>query len=235
MIDLIEKLNIFYEKGKLNPSEKKEFWNLVSDFKVKFERVPKELAEKFGAIKAKNVPWNLYSVRSGILLGITTLLLGIIAWIWWFLYYIMARSIPLNVFDIEYWMGFILWIVFIFLIMEGPHELSHFFIAYLCKIKFNGWGSYKFQPTWDIEYSSYMQSSFNKRALTHLIGTPINLFQYLLHLIITTFLNGNFWLLWIPFLLIYTWLIWKGVKEGYGDLPRFYKEIKRKKLHEKEV
>ncbi|MFX1312411.1 MAG: hypothetical protein ACFFHD_07340 [Promethearchaeota archaeon] len=234
-MELIEKLNEFYDKDKLNSSEKKEFWLLVSSIKIKYEHVPKELAEIFGKIKSKITPWKLYSVQSGILLGIITLLLGIIAWIWWFSYYIITRSTSLNVFDIEYWTGFTLWIVFIFLIMEGPHELSHLFVAYLCKIKFNGWGIYKFQPTWDIEYSSYMQSSFNKRALTHLIGTPINLFQYLLHLIITTIFNIYFWLLWIPFLFIYAWLIWKGVKEGYGDLPRFYKELKRKKLHKKVV
>ena len=66
-MDLIEKLNEYYDKGKLNSSEKKEFWLLVSNFKIKYEHVPKELADKFGRIKAKNTPWNLYSVRSGIL------------------------------------------------------------------------------------------------------------------------------------------------------------------------
>ncbi len=230
-MDLTEKLNEYYEKGRLNPNEKKEFWYLVSHFKIKYEHVPTELAEKFGAIKAKNTPWKLYSVRSGILLGFITLVLGIFVWFWWFEIFISNQKTPLNLTDFLFWEGIILWMLFIFLIMEGPHELSHLITAYICKIKFNGWGNYKLQPTWDIEYSSYMQSSFNKRALTHLIGTPINLFQYILFLVITIWLNVNFWILLIPFLLIYGWLIWKGIKEGYGDLPRFFKELKRKSLH----
>ena len=141
-------------------------------------------------------------------------------------------SQPLTFSDLKYWIGLGIWIIIMFLAMEGAHELSHIIVAYFFKIKFNGWGIYKLQPTWDIEYSSYLQSSFNKRAITHLIGTPVNLFQYLLHLIITTYLNVNFWLLWIPFIVIYIELIRMGIKEGYGDLPRFLKELKRKKLHE---
>ncbi|MBA7530669.1 hypothetical protein ES705_22878 [subsurface metagenome] len=233
MTSISNKLDEFYKKQKLNVSEKKEFWKLVSEVKIKYNHVPKELADKFGTIKAKNTPWKLYSVKSGILLGIITFILGIIAWFWWFNYYIFERNTPLNIIDFSYWMGFLLWIAFIFLIMEGPHELSHIIVAYLCGIKFNGWGIYRFQPTWDIEYSSYLQSNFNKRAITHLIGTPINFFQFLFHLIYTTYLNFNFGLLWIPFLIIYIELIWMGIKEGYGDLPRFFKEIKRKKLHKK--
>lgn len=234
-MDTIEKLDEFYTKGKLNPIEKKEFWKLVSIFKIKYEHVPKELADKFGEIKARNTPWKLYSVRSGVLLGIITFIIGIFAWIWWFNYFIINQSGALTMFKIDFWIGYVLWIIFIFLIMEGPHEISHYIVAYACNIKFNGWGIYKFQPTWDIEYSSYMQSSFNKRAFTHLIGTPINLIQYLFFLLITTLMNIHFWTLWIPFLLIYSWLIWKGVKYGYGDWPRFIKELKMKKKHKLDI
>ena len=227
----MELLDSFLKKKRLTTAEKKEFWKLVNDVKINYECVPKEIADKFGIIKAKNVPWKLYSVKSGILLGLITFIAGIIAWIWWFNFFIFSRNTQLNTNDSVYWIGFILWISLIFLIMEGPHELSHIIVAHLCKIKFNGWGIYRLQPTWDIEYSSYLQSSFNKRAMTHLIGTPINLFQFLLHLVITTWLNINFWLLWIPFIIIYLGLIWKGYSEGYGDVPRFIKELRRKKLH----
>ncbi len=232
-MELNDKLDAFYKKGKLNYSEKKEFWKMVNEFKIKYERVPKEFADKLGIIKAKNAPWKLYSVKSGIILGIISFVLGIFAWFWWFNYFIFNQPVSLNMSDFSYWLGFISWIAFIFLIMEGLHELSHLIAAHFFNIKFNGWGIYKLQPTWDIEYSSYLQSSFNKRAITHLIGTPINFFQFLLHLIITTFLNFNFWILWIPFIAIYLELTWMGIKEGYGDVPRFLKELKRKKINRK--
>ncbi|MFX0093573.1 MAG: hypothetical protein ACFFBD_17610 [Candidatus Hodarchaeota archaeon] len=227
------KLNQLYRTDKLGRLEKKEFWKLVSEAKIEYERVPVELAEKFGIIKARIMPWKLRSVKSGILLGITTFILGFIAWIWWFKHYIFNRIIPLDVVDFSYWIGFILWIVFIFLIMEGPHELSHLIVAQLFHIKFRGWGLYKLQPTWDIEYSSYLQASFNQRAIVHLIGTPVNLFQYLLHLTLTLFWNRNFWPLLIPFLIIYGNLIWMGIRQGYGDIPKFLKELKKKRLHRK--
>jgi len=155
-MEFMSKLEEFYKKDKLSKIEKKEFWKLVAEAKIQYEHVPKEFAEKFGAIKAKNTPWTLFSVRSGILLSIITLICGIFAWLWWFNFFIFSQNTPLDFTNIVYWLGFLLWIVFIFLIMEGPHELSHIIVAYLCKIKFNGWGIYKFQPTWDIEYSSYL-------------------------------------------------------------------------------
>ena len=230
---LNDKLDELHKKGQLSPDEKREFWKLVHEAKVKYEHVPKELAEKFGKIKAENSPWKLYSIRSGVLLGVSTFILGILAWIWWFDFFIFSRTAPLKPTGLLYWIGFILWVIFMFLIMEGPHELSHIIVARAFKIKFNGWGIYRLQPTLDIEYSSYLQSNFNKRAITHLIGMPINLIQYLLHLIITTFLNINFWLLWIPFIIIYFSLFWMGIREGYGDLPRFIKELKRKRIHKR--
>jgi len=234
-MEINKKIDEFYQKEKLTPSEKKEFWKLVHEVKLKYEHVPRELADKFGIIKARNTPWKLHSNWSGVLLGIVTFVLGIFAWIWWFDFFILSRSSPLTISNFYFWIGCVLWMIFIFLIMEGPHELSHIIVAYVCKIKFSGWGLYRAQPTWDIEYSSYLQSSYNKRAITHLIGTPLNLFQYTLHLIITTWMNANFWLLWIPFILIYFWLIWCGVTQGYGDWPRFYKELKRKKLHRNQI
>ena len=38
-MDLIEKLNEYYDKGQLNSSEKKEFWLLVSNFKIKLTKI----------------------------------------------------------------------------------------------------------------------------------------------------------------------------------------------------
>ena len=230
-MELENKLEELFNKGKLDPIEKKEFWKLVHEAKVRYNSVPKDLAEKFGKIKAQNTPWRLYKVRSNILLSVITLLVGIIAWIWWFDFFIFSQSIPLNPSKLLFWIGLFLWILFIFLIMLGPHELSHILIARLFKIKFNGWGMYRFQPTLDIEYSSYLRSNFNKRALIHIIGMPINLIQFLAHLIITTYLNINYWILWIPFTVIYSSLIIAGAVVGYGDLPRCIKELKRKKEH----
>ena len=232
-MELENRLEELLNKGKLNPIEKKEFWKLVHEVKVRYNSVPKNLAEKFGKIKAQNIPWRLYKMWSNILLSVITLLVGIIAWIWWFDYFIFSQIIPLNSSILLFWHGFFLWILFIFLIMLGPHELSHLLIARLFKIDFNGWGIYRFQPTLDIEYSSYLMSSYNKRALLHIIGMPINLIQFLAHLIITIYLNINYWILWIPFTVIYSYLIIAGVMEGYGDVPRCIKEMKRKKEHKK--
>ncbi len=230
-MELEDKLDGFLNKGKLSPNEKKEFWKLVHEAKVKYNSVPERVAEKFGNIKAQNTPWRLYKMWSNTLLSVGTLLIGIIAWMWWFDFFILSQSIPLNRSKQLFWIGFFLWILFIFLIMLGPHELSHLLIAKLFKIRFNGWGIYRFQPTLDIEYSSYLRSNFNRRALLHLIGTPVNLIQFLAHLIITTCLNINYWILWLPFTIIYSYLLIAGAVEGYGDIPRCIKELKRKKLH----
>ncbi|MFX0140396.1 MAG: hypothetical protein ACFFDN_42550 [Candidatus Hodarchaeota archaeon] len=230
-MELEEKLEELLSKGTLNPIEKREFWKLVHEAKVRYNSVPKELADKFGKIKAQNTPWKLYRLRSNIVLSVLTFLLGIVAWIWWFDMFIFSQAVPLSSSQLLFWIGFLLWMIFIFLIMLGPHELSHFIVAELFKIKFNGWGIYRLQPTLDIEYSSYLRSTFNKRALTHLIGMPINLFQFLAHLLITTFLNNNYWILWIPFTVIYSFLIIVGLVGGYGDVPRCIKELKRKKIH----
>ena len=230
-MELENKLEELFSKGRLNPIDKKEFWKLVHEAKVRYNSVPKDLADEFGKIKAQNIPWRLYKLRSNIALSVITLLLGIVAWIYWFNMFIFNQAIPLNSSKSLYWTGFFLWMLFIFLIMLGPHELSHILIARLFKIKFNGWGIYRLQPTLDIEYSSYLKSTFNKRASLHLIGMPINLFQFLAHLIITTFLNINYWILWIPFTIIYSYLIVAGILEGYGDVPRCIKELKRKNEH----
>ena len=226
------KIDEFYQKIKLTSKEKKEFWKLVHEVKIMYNSVPKNLADKFGKIKASNTPWKLYSVRSGVIKSIITLTLGIMAWIWWCNEYIFMMSPPLTFSDSKYWIGLGIWIVIMFLAMEGTHELSHIIFAYSCKIKFNGWGSYKLSPTWDIEYSSYLQSTFNKRAWLHLIGALVNIIQYLAHLIITILLNINFILLLIPIVLVYLWTIWKGITEHYGDIPRFIKEIRRKRLYQ---
>ena len=89
-MELKDKLEEYYRKGKLDPSEKKEFWKLVSEVKIKYGKVPKELADKFGTIKANNRPWKLYSVRSGILLGAITFILGIFSWFWWFFFFLLC-------------------------------------------------------------------------------------------------------------------------------------------------
>ena len=164
-MELEDKLEELSNKEELNPVEKREFWKLVHKAKVRYNSVPKELADKFGKIKVQNTPWKLYRLRSNILLSVFTFLLGIVAWIWWFDLFIFSQSIPLNSSKQLFWIGFFLWILFIFLIMLGPHELSHFLIAKLFKIKFNGWGMYRFQPTLDIEYSSYLMSSSTSESL----------------------------------------------------------------------
>ena len=135
-MELENKLEDLLNKEKLNPIEKREFWKLVHEAKVRHNSVPEELAEKFGKIKAQNTPWRLYQLRSNIILSVLTLLLGIGAWIWWFDMFIFSQAIPLNSSKLLFWMGFLLWMLFIFLIMLGPHELSHIIIAKLFKINF---------------------------------------------------------------------------------------------------
>ena len=95
-MELENVLEELLNKEKLNPFEKREFWKLVHEAKVRYNSVPKDLADKFGKIKAQNTPWRLYNLRSNILLSIITLLFGIIAWIWWFDMFIFSQSIPLN-------------------------------------------------------------------------------------------------------------------------------------------
>ena len=234
-MELEKEVEDLLSKEKLNPIEKKEFWKLVHEAKVRYNSVPKELADKFGKIKARNAPWRLYRVRSNIVISVLAFLLGVVGWIWWLDMFIFSQAVPLNTSQLLFWIGFLLWMVFILLIMLGPHELSHIIVAKLFNINFNGWGIYRLQPTLDIEYSSYLGSTFGKRALLHLIGMPINLFQFLAHLIITTFLNNNYWILWIPFTVIYSFLIIVGIVGGYGDVPRCVKELKRNKEYKKKL
>ncbi|WP_455278137.1 hypothetical protein [[Eubacterium] cellulosolvens] len=220
-------------------TNRKDFWHLVSQAKIEFNQVPSPIADMLGELRCimvKSKRWPF--VRTFFLWFILPIFLGIISILVWFIIgrfgeiYSLSESFSRDYLIVN--LGLLklfLWGFGWTLVTDRSHTVAHVIIGSLFRIKFRSmisarWMNSRIPVILEMDYKTYLKTSFVKREIMHISGTIVPFF-----IVVIWFLITDAWFRFIMPLFILGFFI-IVVRKGYAnDMKYFMSEREYSKKH----
>lgn len=226
---LLEDILSLEDKGRLNRGERDRVRRIIRNVKLRYDRVPKDLAEPLGRVRRTSlITYNLYSRNVGFLFAAVTLFAGIFLSLIWIQNYVEYFSFEeffalfdelLRLFEVyffeevlawllgqnfisyvlSYILGLVIWSVAVVLLMTGLSVIVHYLVLKK-KYKVKAYFMiHRLRPAWIEDYSDFLQIGFKGRRLSHLTAASTGMALMAIVCVLTTIFFYQYWTVWLIF------------------------------------
>jgi len=231
--ELLKEILLLENKGYLSDQERRRVRTIMRDVKLKYDRVPKELAEPLGRIRRTSlITFNIYSKNVGFLFGILALIAGMLLNFFWLFNFVenvfflqffytfneLIRLLDVYFFEevffwllgqnffaflLTYLLGLGLWTASAITTMAGIRVFVHYYVLKKIYNVEPFFWIHKLEPCWVENYAQFLQIGFKGRRMCYLTGGLTGVIYMIIICAITTLINPNFWTVWLIFAVFY--------------------------------